>query len=115
IHEIHPAWVFEVIRHEGLPTALKDGKWSGETALLAAGEREIPVQQLILAHDGADGQVEFFSTICRDVSERKHEELERIEWANRYDAAIRASGQVFLDWDSTAGEITYAGDLKHLL
>jgi len=115
LQDIHPAWVFEIIRHEGLPTALREGKWSGETALLAADAREVPVLQLILAHDGTDGDTEFFSMICRDVSERKSEELERIEWANRYDAAIRASGQVFFDWDSAAGEITYAGDLKHLL
>ncbi len=113
MQEMHPAWVFELIRQEGLPAAQKHGKWSGETALLAASGREVPVRQVILGHDGADGQ--FFTTICRDVSDRKHEELERIEWANRYDAAIRASGQVFFDWDSTAGEITYSGDLQYLL
>ena len=115
VQEIHPAWVFEVIRQEGLPSAEREGQWNGETALLAADGREVPVLQLILAHEGADGSVEFFSTICRDISERKHKELERIEWANRYDAAIRASGQVFFDWDSSCGDITYSGDLLHLL
>jgi PAS domain S-box-containing protein len=114
VQEIHPPWVFEVIRHVGLPAALRDGKWSGETALLAAGGREVPVLQLIIAHAAADGSVEFFSTICRDITERKYKELERIEWANRYDAAIRASGQIFFDWDSLTGEISYGGDAAHL-
>jgi PAS domain S-box-containing protein len=115
VHEIHPPWVYEVIRQEGLPGALREGRWSGETALLAEGGREVPVLQLILAHAGADGSVEFFSTICRDISERKHKDLERIEWANRYDAAIRASGQIFFDWDSQSGEISYGGDVRRLL
>ena len=97
VQEIHPPWVYELIRQEGLPAALREGRWSGETALLAEGMREVPVLQLILAHTGTEGGVEFFSTICRDISDRKHKELERIEWANRYDAAIRASGQIFFD------------------
>jgi PAS domain S-box-containing protein len=114
IHEMHPAWVLELIRHEGMPSALRQGTWSGETALLADGEREVPVLQLILAHGAADGNVEFYSTICRDISERKQKELERIEWTNRYDAAIRASGQIFFDWDSVTGEIIYGGDVVQL-
>jgi PAS domain-containing protein len=46
------------------------------------------VLQVILAHRGSDGSVEFISTIMRDISEHKRAEVARIEAANRYDAAI---------------------------
>jgi PAS domain S-box-containing protein len=112
--EMYPSWAYQVILHEAMPTAVREGSWSGETALLGANGREFPVLQVILAHQGQDGQVEFFSTICRDISERKQKEVEHIEWANRYDAAIRASGQVLFDWDSASGEMTYSGDIERL-
>ena len=55
------------------------------------------------------------STIMRDISERKREEVARIEWANRYDAAIRASGQLLIDWNSFTNEITYGGNTEQIL
>jgi PAS domain S-box-containing protein len=110
-----PAWVAEIIFEEGIPLAIREGTWAGETALLHADGREIPVSQVIISHRNAEGDLEFLSTIIRDISERKREEVARIEWANRYDAAIRASGQVLFDWDSASGEITYAGDLPRLI
>jgi PAS domain S-box-containing protein len=115
LNELYPAWAYQVVLHDAMPAARREGSWSGETALAAPGDREVPILQVVLAHNGPDGNVEFFSTICRDISDRKQKELERIEWANRYDAAIRASGQVLFDWDSASGDITYGGDLKRLL
>lgn len=114
LDEMHPSWAYELIVHESIPSALEIGCWSGETALLSSDGREIPVLQLVLAHTNSTGEVEFLSTICRDISHRKQEELQRIEWANRYDAAIRASGQVLFDWDSASNDITYGGDVQSL-
>jgi PAS domain S-box-containing protein len=115
ISTLHPAWAAEIVFEEGLPSAIQDGTWSGETAVLTADGREIPVSQVVLAHRDPHGDLEFISTIIRDISERKRQEVTRIEWANRYDAAIRASGQVLFDWNSTTNEITYGGDLEQLL
>ena len=111
----HPEWANEIVLKEAVPTAIQEGCWAGETALLARDGREIPVSQLVLSHPGADGKPEFISSIMRDLSDRKREDVARIEWANRYDAAIRASGQVLFDWNSRTNEITYAGDLGRLL
>ncbi len=113
--EIHPPWAAEIIFESGIPTAIAEGTWTGETALLTQDKREIPVSQVIISHRNAHGDLDFLSTIIRDISERKREEVARIEWANRYDAAIRASGQVLFDWNSTTNEITYGGDLAQLL
>ncbi len=114
MEEILPQWAYAIISEQAMPTACAQGSWSGETALLSRSGREIPVLQVLLAHSGKDNEVEFFSTICRDISERKQKELEQIEWSNRYDAAIRASGQMFFDWDSGNGEINYAGAIERV-
>ncbi|HYR57099.1 MAG TPA: ATP-binding protein, partial [Chthoniobacteraceae bacterium] len=89
--------------------------WQGETAIFGADGQEIPVWQIFLPHFGADGKRMFISTIMRDLSERKREEIERMEWANRYNAAIRASSQLLFDWNSFTNDITYAGDVEHFL
>ena len=112
--DIFPAWAFAIMSERAMPAAYSGGSWSGEMAVLTRSGREIPVLQVLLAHSGADGEVDFYSTICRDISERKHKELEQIEWSNRYDAAIRASGQVLFDWDSTSGKISYGGAPERL-
>ena len=112
--QLHPAWAYEIVRQEGIPTALSESVWRGETAFLRSDGREVPVSQLILSHTGHDG-IEFISTIMRDISDRKREEVTRIEWTNRYDAAIRASGQLLFDWDSLTHEVTYAGNTEQIL
>ncbi len=115
IEEIHPAWANEIVQKAGIPAAKADGYWKGETALLRRDGQEVPVSQVILSHPGPDGSIEFLSTIMRDISDRKREEIARIEWANRYDAAIRASEQLLFDWNSVSNEITYAGDIEKFL
>jgi PAS domain S-box-containing protein len=70
-----PAWASSIVLEEGVPTAVREGVWSGETALLSRSGREIPVSQVILANKGPDGSVESFATVARDVSAQKqHEE-----------------------------------------
>lgn len=52
------------------------GTWRGETAILVQGE-EIPVDQLIMYHPGEPGELPFWSTIMRDIRDRKAEEQAR--------------------------------------
>ena len=111
----HPPWALEIVLQEGIPTAMRDGIWQGETAILGLAGHEIPVLQIVIPHFGKDGKVASISTILRDISGRKREEIERMEMANRYDAAIRASGQLLFDWNSFTNDMTYAGDVEHFL
>ncbi len=60
--------------NEALPTAIQDGVWSGETGFLAHDGREIPVLQVIMSHRSESGTVEYFSTIIRDITDRKQAE-----------------------------------------
>ena len=54
-----------------MPTAIQHGTWSGETALLNQIGEEIPTSQVIIAHNSEQGEVEYLSTILRDISELK--------------------------------------------
>jgi PAS domain S-box-containing protein len=76
IATLHPQWASEIIRNQGLPTAMLKGTWVGETALLSPTGQEIPVSQLIVAHKSATGEMEYFSTIMRDISDRKAAEAQ---------------------------------------
>ena len=71
IREFHPAWAAEKVLNEGIPTTLRVGTWSGETALLHRDGREIPVSQVILAQKTAEGAVEWMAAVARDITERK--------------------------------------------
>src|SRR5438552_10554513 len=82
--EIYPSWARELIEREGTPVASSAGAWTGETALLGADGTEIPVSQVIIAHRGPDGQIRFFSTIARDIRERKAYEA-RLQYLANYD------------------------------
>ncbi|MBF0424436.1 MAG: GAF domain-containing protein [Magnetococcales bacterium] len=74
--DLHAGWAWESVRAQGLPTARNQGVWTGETALLDNAGHEVPVSQVIVAHRGAHGEVEFFSGIMRDISLRKSAEKE---------------------------------------
>lgn len=71
IDQAFPQWAFEQVVNVGLPAAIRDGLWHGETALLDKAGKQLPVSQTIVAHKNGEGQVEYFSTICRDITERK--------------------------------------------
>jgi PAS domain S-box-containing protein len=74
ITDFHPPEAAARVLAEGLPTALREGVWRGETALRSAHGPPIPVSQVIMSHRGADGSVDFVSTVMRDITDRKAEE-----------------------------------------
>ncbi|MDM9582278.1 AAA family ATPase [Nostoc sp. GT001] len=76
IPNYHPQWALEIIQNQGIPAAIQNGIWVGETALLSSDGREIPVSQMIIAHKATDGSLEYFSTIMRDISALKSVEAE---------------------------------------
>ena len=76
VKKIHPRWASDMISRVGIPAVIENGYWQGETALLDHQGREIPVSQVILAHYNPDGSPAYFSTIARDITERKRFEQE---------------------------------------
>jgi diguanylate cyclase (GGDEF)-like protein/PAS domain S-box-containing protein len=82
IHEWHPEWAGKLVMEQAIPHAVKHGTWSGETALLRRDGREVPILQVVIAHQGPDGSVSYLSTIGRDITQRKEHEA-RIVRLNR--------------------------------
>ncbi len=72
--DIHPVWASLLVLGDGIETAVLDGVWRGETALLTRDGREIPVSQVIVAHARPDGECAFLLTIIRDINEIKQAE-----------------------------------------
>ena len=97
IDRAYPDWAMELIQTEGIPTAIREGTWLGETALLSHDGREIPLSQLIIAHKTAsfsplqvvkdvakNSSVYLLSTIARDITQQKQSEATLREAGRRW-------------------------------
>jgi len=80
----HPQWANDMIQNEGIPTAIREGAWIGETAIFSYDGREIPLSQLIIAHKNNEGRVHLLSTIARDITEQKQSEANLREAERRW-------------------------------
>ena len=96
IADCHPEWATQRILIEAFPTARREGAWHGESVVKGAGGREIAVSQVVLAHGGSNGAAGFFSTIARDISERKHFERELKRQAT-HDALTELPNRLLLE------------------
>jgi PAS domain S-box-containing protein len=100
IREVHPPWAARLVHDEGIPAAMAEGRWLGETAILNAQGDEVPMSQLIMSHRDPDGQIDYLWTILRDISERKTAEaaleLERTQLAQAQAVAHVGSWTMFL-------------------
>ena len=67
----YPPRMARMMREVALPHAFAHGTWSGEAAFVRTDGREVPVSQVIIAHKDAAGDIEFLSTISRDITEHK--------------------------------------------
>ncbi|HKL77923.1 MAG TPA: PAS domain S-box protein, partial [Gammaproteobacteria bacterium] len=70
----HPSWAWRRLHEEAFPSARRDGLWQGETALVTAEGREIPVSQVLIAMPGDNGEISHYATIMRDLSAQKERE-----------------------------------------
>ncbi len=67
--DLHPEWAAKLLQSEGFPVALREGIWEGETAFMSAEHGDIPVSQVLCSHANPAGEVEFVSSILRDITE----------------------------------------------
>ena len=72
IRDFHPPIAAERVFEMGIPAATRKGIWTDENIFLHRDGREIPVSQVLLAHRDPAGSVTFFSTIARDIGERRN-------------------------------------------
>lgn len=63
-----------LIQQTAMPAAIRDRTWEGETVVRSRQGELTPVSQVLIAHAGAYGEIEVFSTVARDISERRRAE-----------------------------------------
>jgi PAS domain S-box-containing protein len=100
--DFHPGWAARIVSTEGIPEAIHDGSWAGETAIRHQDGREIHVSQVIIAHKTPGGGLEHLSTVMRDISERRAAE-----------EALNISQQKLLETSRMAGMAEVATGVLH--
>ena len=71
IQSCHPPKTLQNIESQAIPTAIQTGMWQGESYLRSQSGQDFPVSQVILAHRDEDGNLEFLSSVMRDISALK--------------------------------------------
>ena len=115
ILEFHPQWALEIIQNEGIPKAISEGIWRGETAFLKSDGTEIPISQVIMSHKSQNGEVGYLSTIIRDISELKDIEKKLVEGENQYRMLIENIPDVTWKSTSDGGTTFISPNIKDIL
>ncbi|MFA9461944.1 PAS domain S-box protein [Thiohalorhabdus methylotrophus] len=108
----HPDWAARRISEEGIPTAMAEGYWEGESALLDVEGHEIPMSQVIIAHRSADGEVERLSTIMRDIGDRVRLEEALREERDLVQAILEGLPGVFYLLDKRGNFTRWSRDME---
>ncbi|MBN1343821.1 MAG: PAS domain S-box protein [Phycisphaerae bacterium] len=111
IRHAHPDWALNLVRTEGIPTAIRDGVWTGETTLLRQDGTEILVSQVIMSHRSRDGELEYLSSIMRDVTERRRAEVALRESEERYREFIEGTQDLVTQVDEQ-GRLTFVNHMS---
>jgi PAS domain S-box-containing protein len=91
VQDLHPEWAYRLlVEQRDLKTGRHD-VWSGETAFISRTGQEIPTSQVVIAHEGPGGKVEFFSTVARDITASKRAAEALQEANNRLRILFEAS------------------------
>jgi PAS domain S-box-containing protein len=109
IFSMYPAELRSWIRDEIQPQVMHDGIWRGEAQFQLPDGRAIPLSQVLLCKKDEDGQVLFFASIARDVSDFKGVEQELRHSRERYRTLAEAAHD-FIFMVSKDGLMEYANE-----
>ncbi|CAN5484705.1 hypothetical protein BH11PSE9_BH11PSE9_09370 [soil metagenome] len=69
-----------------MPAVKANGSWVGDTTVLVADRRKMPVSQMVIAHRDATGRIEHYSSVMRDITD----ELQVKQQLQRQAATLRS-------------------------
>jgi len=73
-----------LIISEGIPYAIKHGMWKGETTFISKSNETILTSQVLITHKSSQGEIDFFSTVAKDIRSLRSAE-ETINYLAYYD------------------------------
>lgn len=78
--QAYPPEARHIIEEEAMPVAASKGSWRGETVIRSRRGQRTPVSEVLIAHKDDSGEIRYFSTVARDITERKlaEESLKRV-------------------------------------
>jgi len=112
ISDMHPAWMNQRLADVVLPAAVRDGLWEGDGAFLRRDGSEVPVSMALLAHRGADREVDFFYTVSRDITKWNQAVAALRTAEERMRFALEAAGIGIWDMDYTTGALQWSETLE---
>ncbi|MDX2119993.1 MAG: EAL domain-containing protein [Gemmatimonadota bacterium] len=95
-----------LLRPEAREAAQRHGTWSGESTLLTADGRDLTLSQVLICHRTDAGVVDFYSTLARDITDRKQLERRLSEEKERAEVTLGSIGDAVIRTDA-AGQIEY--------
>lgn len=102
------------VMQEALPALQKDGIFEIETTLLSPEGKTIPVSQVTIANKNSKGEIEYFSTVMRDISEKKKAEYLLLENEERTRQLAIHSRTMAWEVDHN-GIYTYISDVSEVV
>lgn len=90
LQDLFAADSYGLLQSQGLPVAKEEGRWRGEAEMFSRSQQHmIPVMLEVLAHRSLGGQLEYFSTVARDMTAVKQAEAEKLQYQLEIDHASR--------------------------
>jgi len=111
ITDFHPPASNKKLFEEAIPHSIQHGIWKGETEIYDKFGNIIPVSQICLAHKNENGEVEYISTIIRDISEIKKAELELAQSRKKLAQAQKIAQLGHWELDLKTGTLTGSDEI----
>jgi two-component system, NarL family, sensor histidine kinase NreB len=106
ISDVVPEWSKKIIQEKVIPQTIKEGKWSGEAALLTTTGKEIPISAVVVVLKTPSGEPQYHATIARDISQRIKDEKQKEFDSNNMRALIDNTHDLMWSVDTSLNLIT---------
>ncbi|MBL8471824.1 MAG: PAS domain S-box protein [Rhodocyclaceae bacterium] len=107
MRRVYPDWAYDKVMHRGLPEALQEGYWRGETALQHVDGREIPVDQQLFVFKDTTGKPTSMATIMRDLTEYRGVLTELGTERRRLRDILEGTDVGTWEWNVATGETVF--------